>query len=129
MIAPKIQNRHPILQLGLFHVRVQHLDLGLAQCLLSRGVESATVLHSRPQAGFEKVGTNLVVLRVCRGCLYGHWSLTQSLHVLHLGGVSLLERSRGNDTQAISQLAADAVTDDGLWQIAAIENPVCAVCE
>lgn len=123
---PKIQNGHAILQLRFLHVRIEHLDLGLSKGLFAGRIETAAVLHARTEVRPEKVGTNLVVLRVCLGSLNGHRPCAQRRHVPHLGRVRLVERRLLDHPDAVLQLAADAISDDRLRQVASVEDPVCS---
>lgn len=63
--SPQIQNPHPILQLSLDNIALQHGYLGLAQGFSSGWVETGRVFHSGTETGAEDAGGDFVVLGVC----------------------------------------------------------------
>jgi hypothetical protein len=64
------------------------------------------------------------MLFVGRGGLNGNWAATEGIHVRHFLVESFRQRPGLNGRQALLQLLADANSNDGMRQIAGIQNPV-----
>lgn len=122
--SPEIKNSHPILKLSPLQIQRQHGLLGLSQRLPALGVEAARVLHPRTQTRRQHASPDLIVLCVGRSRLNGHGSCAQLLQVIHLAPIGGAERGTCNRVDSLPQLASDADANDGMGEVASIENPV-----
>lgn len=85
---PKIKDPHPILQLRLLNISLQHGNLRLRQRLRALGVKTAAVLHPWAKHVRQNAGADFVVLRVGGGGLDGDGATSKQLDVFHLGIVA-----------------------------------------
>ena len=114
----------PIRQLRLVDVALKHLYFRLTQGLLTSGIQTAAVLHPRPETRLEDASSDFVVLRVRLGGFDGYRAGTQAFDVFHLGLVGFFQGSRADGVETICKLAADTIPNDGLWQVTSVKNPV-----
>jgi hypothetical protein len=118
--SPQIQDPHPIPQVRLLDVALQHGNLGLLKRLVAPGVQTRAVLHAGAEGADHDARPDLVVLLVGRGRLDGDGLAPQALDEGHLAGLRLAQR-RGLDLgQALRQLSTDAPADQDVGQVAAV---------
>ena len=124
-LLPQIEDAHAVLELCLVEVGLEHGDLGLGQRLAALGIQAARVLHARAETGRQHAGADLVVLGVGGIRLHGHGPRAEALNVGHLAGDGIAQGRAGDGCQPVPELAPDADADDGMRQVAAVEDPVC----
>ena len=121
---PEIKHLHPIHQPRPLHIKLQHLHLSLPQRLRPLRIKTSRVLHARAQHPAQHPRANLVVLLIRRGRLNGNRPRAQEIHVLHLGRVGGFHGCAGGFANALREEAPDAEADDGVREVAIVEDGV-----